>query len=48
MLVISHTVAGLEAFDEIIVLQAGCIVERGTHAELLARGGAFTALAAVA
>ena len=48
VLVISHTVAGLEAFDEIIVLQAGCIVERGTHAELLARGGAFTALAAVA
>ncbi len=48
VLVISHTVAGLEAFDEIIVLEAGRIVERGTHAALLARGGAFAALAAVA
>ncbi len=48
VLVISHTVAGLEAFDEIIVLEAGRIVERGTHAALLARGGSFAALAVVA
>lgn len=48
VLVISHTVAGLEAFDEILVLRAGRIAERGTYASLLARGGAFAALASVA
>ncbi|HVP03837.1 MAG TPA: thiol reductant ABC exporter subunit CydC [Solirubrobacteraceae bacterium] len=48
VLVISHTVAGLERFDEILVLDGGRVVERGGHAELLARGGAFAALAAVA
>jgi thiol reductant ABC exporter CydC subunit len=48
ILVISHTVDGLEAFDEILVLAGGRVAERGTHAELLAGGGAFTALAALA
>ncbi len=46
MLVISHTVEGLEAFDEIVVLDGGRVAERGTHAALLARGGAFAALVA--
>jgi len=27
--------------DEILVLEAGVIVERGTHASLLARGGIY-------
>jgi ATP-binding cassette subfamily B protein len=27
--------------DEIIVLDQGRIIERGSHAELLARGGAY-------
>ena len=35
-LLITHRLAGLEAVDEIVVLDAGRVVERGTHAELLA------------
>ena len=27
--------------DEIVVLEAGRVVERGTHAELLRRGGRY-------
>lgn len=46
MLVISHTVEGLERFDEIVVLEDGRVAERGTHAELAARGGAYAALLA--
>ena len=46
MVVITHNCAGLEPFDEILVLETGRVVERGTHAELLSRGGAYAALAA--
>ena len=46
MVVITHLCAGLQPFDEILVLDAGRVVERATHAELLARGGMYAALAA--
>lgn len=45
VLVITHVLDGLEAYDEIAVLDGGRIAERGTHAGLLAAGGRFAALA---
>ncbi len=43
-LLITHELGGLERFDEIALLEHGRIVERGTHAALLARGGSFARL----
>jgi ABC-type multidrug transport system fused ATPase/permease subunit len=40
-LLITHRLRGLEQVDEIVVLDAGRVVERGTHAELLAAGGRY-------
>jgi thiol reductant ABC exporter CydC subunit len=44
MVVIAHTCAGLEDFDEILVLDRGRVAERGTNAELMAAGGAYALL----
>ncbi|MEU7302066.1 thiol reductant ABC exporter subunit CydD [Streptomyces sp. NPDC007206] len=44
-LLITHRLAGLEAVDEVIVLDAGRVVQRGTYAELLAVDGPLRALA---
>ncbi|MCS6871033.1 MAG: thiol reductant ABC exporter subunit CydC [Anaerolineae bacterium] len=41
VLLITHRLVGLERMDQILVLQRGKIVERGTQAELLARDGAY-------
>ena len=43
-LVIAHRLSTVEGADRIIVLDAGRIVESGTHAELLERGGHYAAL----
>jgi ABC-type transport system involved in Fe-S cluster assembly fused permease/ATPase subunit len=40
-LVIAHRLSTVMNADEIIVLDQGRILERGGHAELLARGGAY-------
>lgn len=41
VLLITHRLAGLEEFDEVIVLEAGRVVERGTPNELLVSDGAY-------
>jgi ABC-type multidrug transport system fused ATPase/permease subunit len=40
-LVITHRLVGMEVMDEILVLDAGRVVERGTHEELARAGGLY-------
>lgn len=43
-IVISHRLSTLRHADEILFIDGGTVVERGTHAELLAVGGRYAAL----
>lgn len=43
-IVIAHRLSTILAADQILVLDRGSIVERGTHANLLARGGLYAHL----
>ncbi len=43
-LLITHRVVGLKNLDQILVMNAGRIVEQGTHKELLARAGLYRRL----
>ncbi len=42
--VIAHRLSTIQSADQILVIEAGEIVERGTHAQLLGRGGRYREL----
>jgi ABC-type multidrug transport system fused ATPase/permease subunit len=44
VVVIAHRLSTIRSADQILVVDEGVIVERGTHAELLARSGRYRAL----
>nr|WP_319555845.1 lipid A ABC transporter ATP-binding protein/permease MsbA [uncultured Vibrio sp.] len=44
VLVIAHRLSTIEKADEILVVDDGAIVERGTHADLLSKDGAYAQL----
>ncbi|MFB7502138.1 thiol reductant ABC exporter subunit CydD [Streptomyces broussonetiae] len=44
-LLITHRLAGLDAVDEVVVLDAGRVVQRGTYTELVAVDGPLRAMA---
>ena len=46
-LVIAHRLATVQRADRIVVMDGGRIVDTGTHAELVARGGLYARLAAM-
>ena len=44
VILISHHLDTLQDLDRIVVMQSGRVVEEGTHAALLARGGLYQTL----
>ncbi|MCG8554431.1 MAG: ABC transporter ATP-binding protein/permease [Proteobacteria bacterium] len=46
VILVTHRVAAARRADEIVVLEHGKVVERGTHEQLIGQGGSYSALAA--
>jgi subfamily B ATP-binding cassette protein MsbA len=46
-LVIAHRLSTIEHADRVVAMEAGRVVEQGTHAQLLARGGLYARLHAM-
>jgi ATP-binding cassette subfamily B multidrug efflux pump len=46
-IVIAHRISALKHADEIVVLDEGAVVQRGTHEQLLREGGLYAALHAI-
>jgi ATP-binding cassette subfamily B multidrug efflux pump len=44
VIAIAHRLSSIAALDRLVVLEAGKIVEEGTHAQLLATGGHYAQL----
>lgn len=45
VVIVSHRISAVQDADQILVLDAGRVVERGTHDALVAAGGAYAAMA---
>ena len=43
-IVIAHRLSTIRRADKIVVMEGGCVIETGTHSELLARGGQYRRL----
>lgn len=44
VIIIAHRLSTVKNADEIVVLKAGRVVERGTHSDLIEKNGAYKTL----